>query len=189
MVANVAATDLEHLSPGTELWVLPPRWGDGGQDLVVVGRHRSSPGPLSQMIVPRVHLTDFQVREVDQPAVHRQLTKARQRSVPRQWESREEVEKVVEWWTRDAAIHQGVRRPLKRVDFYHRLAELQPGHVLRQWAVRDVMNPKLSFELGEVFRDQQEVDAVRELRDLLGNNEPWPVVGTAATKIQTLLSR
>lgn len=189
MVADVAATDLKHLAPGTELWVLPPRWGDAGQDLVVVGRHRSSPGPLSQMVVPRVHLMNFRVCGVYQPAVHRRLTQARERSVPRQWKSREEVEKVVEWWARDAAIHEGVRQPLKRVDFYHRLAELLPGHVLQQWAVRDVMNPKLSFELGEVFRDQHEVDAVLELRELLGNNEQWPVVESAAERIQALLSR
>lgn len=201
MVANVAATDLKHFSPGTKLWVLPPQWGDGGQDLLVVGRHRGSPGPLSQMVVPRVHLTNFRVRGIYQPVVHRQLTKKSKRDgVPRQWESREEAEKVVGWWARDAAIHAGVRRPLKRVEFYDRLADVLPGHVLQQWAVQDVMNPRLSFELGEVFRDQQEVDAVRELRELLGtiatagvgnwrNNELWPVVRTVAGKVQALLSR
>lgn len=200
VVANVAATDLKDFSPGTQLWVLPPQWGDGGQDLVVVGRHRSSPGPLSQMVVPRVHLTGFRVLGVYQPTVHRQLMKEWKRSVPRQWESKEEAEKVVEWWARDAAIHAGVRRPLKRVDFYHRLADVLPGHVFQQWAVQDVMNPRLSFELGEVFRDQQEVDAVRELRGLLDtiatvdaadwrNNELWPVVRTVAGRVQALLSR
>ncbi len=189
VVATVAATDLEHFSVGTPLWVLPPQWGDGGEDLVVVGRHRGSPGPVSQMVVPRVHLAGFRVRGVYQRAVHRQLTKALKRRVPRQWESREEAEKVVEWWARDAAIHAGVRLPLKRADFYYRLAEVSPGNVLQQWAVRDVMNPKLSFELGEVFRDRQEVDAVRGLRELLRNNEPWPVVETAAERIQALLSR
>jgi hypothetical protein len=200
VVANVAATDLKHFSLGTKLWVLPPQWGDGGQDVVVVGRHRGSPGPVSQMVVPRVHLTNFRVRGVYQPAVHRQLTKELKRRVPRQWESQEEAEKVVEWWARDAAIHAGVRRPLKRADFYYRLADVLPGHVLHQWAVQDVMNPKLSFELGDVFRDQQEVDAVHELRELLDtietagvanwlNNELWPVVGAVAGKIQALLSR
>lgn len=189
VVANVAAADLKHFSPGTKLWVLPPQWGDGGQDVVVVGRHRGSPGPVSQMVVPRVHLTNFRVRGVYQPAVHRQLTKALKHRELRQWASREEAEKVVEWWALEAAVHAGVRRPLKRVGFYHRLADLVPGHVLRQWAVQDVMNPKLSFELGEVFRDQQEVDAVRELRELLGNNEPWPVVERVAAQIQALLSR
>ncbi|MFS8099040.1 hypothetical protein LFM09_18105 [Lentzea alba] len=189
VVANVAATDLKHFSHGTKLWVLPPQWGDGGQDLVVVGRHRGSPGPVSQMIMPRVHMTNFRVRGVYQPAVHRQLTKELKRRVPRQWESREQAEKVVEWWARDAAMHVGVRRPLKRVDFYHRLAQLSPGQVLQQWAIRDVMDPELSFELGEVFRDQQEVDAVRGLRELLGNNELWPVVETVAGEIQELLSR
>ena len=200
VVANVAAADLTHFSLGTKLWVLPPQWGDGGQDVVVVGRHRGSPGPVSQMVVPRVHLTNFRVRGVYQPAVHRQLTKPLKRREPRQWESREEAEKVVEWWAREAAIYAGVRRPLKRADFYYRLADVLPGHVLQQWAVQDVMNPKLPFELGEVFRDQQEVDAVHELRELLDtietagvanwlNNELWPVVGAVADKIQTLLSR
>ncbi|GGU17603.1 hypothetical protein GCM10010178_06970 [Lentzea flava] len=200
VVANVAAADLKHFSQGTKLWVLPPQWGDGGEDLMVVGRHRGSPGPLCTMVVPRVHLTNFRVRGVYQPVVHRALTKEWKRGVPRQWESREEAEKVAGWWARDAAIHAGVRRPLKRAEFYHRLADVLPGHVLQQWAVQDVMNPKLSFELGEVFRDQHEVDAVRELRELLGtiatagvanwaDNELWPVVGTVAARTRALLSR
>ena len=200
VVANVAADDLKHFSLGTKLWVLPPQWGDGGEDVMVVGRHRGSPGPVSQMITPRVNLTNFRVRGVYQPAVQRQLTKEWKRGVPRQWESKEEAEKVVEWWARDAAIHAGVRRPLKRADFYYRLSDVLPGHVLQQWAVQDVMNPKLPFELGEVFRDQQEVEAVRELRELLDtietagvanwrNNELWPVVEAVAGKIQALLVR
>jgi hypothetical protein len=200
VVANVAADGLKHFSPGTKVWVLPPQWGDGGQDVVVVGRHRGSPGPVSQMVVPRVHLTNFRVRGVYQPAVHRQLTKHMKHRELRQWESREEAEKVVEWWALEAAVHAGVRRPLKRVDFYYRLGQVLPGHVLQQWAVQDVMNPRLSFEVGQVFRDQQEVDAVRELRELLDtietagvanwrNNELWPVVGAVADKIQKLLSR
>jgi hypothetical protein len=197
VVANVAATDLANFSPGTKLWVLPPRRGDDGQDVVVAGRHRRSPGPLSQMVVPRVHLTGFRVRAIHQQAVHRQLVKQRQKTVPRQWESREEAERVVEWWAAEAAVHPGVRRPLKRVDFHHRLAQVLPGHVLQQWAVQDVVNPRLSFEFGDVFRDQEEVDAVRELRELLGtigaedrrDNELWPVAGTLAEKIRTLLSR
>jgi hypothetical protein len=89
---------------------------------------------------------------------------------------------------------------LKRADFYYRLAQVMPGHVFQQWAVQDVMNPQLSFELGDVFRDQQEVDAVHELRELLDtiatagvanwlNNELWPVVRTVAGKTQALLSR
>lgn len=200
VVANVTAVDLEHLSPGTKLWVLPPQWGDDGRDLVVVGRHRGSPGPVSQMVVPRVHLTNFRVRGIHEPLVHRHLTRQRERRALRQWESREEAEKVVEWWARDAAIYEGVNRPLRRVDFYHRLAEVLPGNVLQQWAVQDVMNPKLSLDLGEVFRDQQEVDAVRELRELLdtiatagvanrADNELWPVVRAVARKIQDLLIR
>lgn len=189
VVANVAAVDLEHLSPGTRLWVLPPQWGDDGRDLVVVGRHRGSPGPVSQMVVPRVHLTGFRVRGIREPLVHRQLTRQRERKAPRQWESREEAEKVAQRWARDAAVYAGVRHPLARAEFYHRLAEVRPGNVLRQWAVRDLMNPKLSFEHGEVFRDRQEVEVVRELRELLRNNEPWPVVEAVAGKLQALLSR
>jgi hypothetical protein len=189
VVANVAAADLEHLSPGARVWVLPPQWGEDAQDVVVVGRHRSSPGPLSQMVVPRVHLTGFRVRGIYEPLVHRQLTKQRERRALRQWGSREEAEKIVEWWARDAAVYAGVRHPLARAEFYYRLAEVRPGNVLRQWAVQDLMNPKLSFELGEVFRDRLEVDAVRELRTLLGNNAPWPVVEAVAEKTRALLSR
>ncbi|WTW97722.1 hypothetical protein OG216_32200 [Streptomycetaceae bacterium NBC_01309] len=33
---------LRHFSGGAKVWVLPPQWGDGGEKLFVVGRHRGS---------------------------------------------------------------------------------------------------------------------------------------------------
>ena len=31
---------LKHFAPGAKVWVLPPQWGDGGESVVVAGRHR-----------------------------------------------------------------------------------------------------------------------------------------------------
>ena len=48
-----ARSGTRYFSAGTKVWVLPPQWGDGGEDLFVVGRHRGQPGGLVRMVLPR----------------------------------------------------------------------------------------------------------------------------------------
>ncbi|WP_156213795.1 hypothetical protein [Lentzea aerocolonigenes] len=199
VVANVAADGLKHFSPGTKVWVLPPQW-DGTESLLVVGRHRGrGHGRFVRLVVPRVHLANFRVRGVYQPAVHRELTRAwRDFESLRQWESEEHAQKLVAFWSLDATVQAGVDKPGKRVELFHCVRWLMAGE--SEYAIRKVMDPEMSFELGVLFRDQQEVDAVHELRELLDtietagvanwrNNELWPVVRTVAGKTQALLSR
>ena len=57
-----------------KLWVLPPQWGDGGEDLLVAGRHRGRRGGYVRMVVPRRHMENFRVRGIYDPAVMRVLT-------------------------------------------------------------------------------------------------------------------
>lgn len=91
---------LKHFAPGAKVWVLPPQWGDGGEQVIVVGRHRGSAGPYIQIVVPRRHLTNYRVRAVYSPAVLRALTKPLRKlgRRPRLWESREEAENAANWW-------------------------------------------------------------------------------------------
>jgi hypothetical protein len=93
----------KHFSAGTKVWVLPPQWGDGGEDVFVVGRHRGRPGGLVRMVVPRRHLTDFRVKPVYSPAVMAQLENPwRDDQVrARLWSSEEEAQQVVEIWARE----------------------------------------------------------------------------------------
>ena len=94
---------LRHFSPGAKVWVLPPQWGDGGEKVLVVGRHRGSAGHLIRIIVYRRHLTNYRVAAVYSPAVFRALTKPWRKGEdyrPRLWKTREEAAKAVEYWQR-----------------------------------------------------------------------------------------
>ena len=33
----------KHFSPGTKVYCAPGHWGDGGENIVVIGKHRGSP--------------------------------------------------------------------------------------------------------------------------------------------------
>jgi hypothetical protein len=74
---------LKHFSPGAKVWVLPPQWGDGGERLIVIGRHRGNHVKYMSLVVERRHLENFRVHGVYSPAVLRRLD---QRST---WEDRE----------------------------------------------------------------------------------------------------
>ena len=67
-----AGQGLKHLAPEAKVWVLPPQWGDGVENVFVVGRHRCrGPGRLARMVVGFRHLAGFRVRGVYSPAVYR----------------------------------------------------------------------------------------------------------------------
>jgi hypothetical protein len=125
VVANVAEQTVQgedhevrrgvkHFAPGAKVWVLPPQWGDGGEQVCVVGRHRGrGRHGLIRMVMPRRHLTNFRVRGVYSPAVHMQLTRPWQRGKfdhpVNQWGSRADAERAMRWWNEadDAAKAKG----------------------------------------------------------------------------------
>lgn len=93
----------KHFPPGAKVWVLPPQWGDGGDQLIVVGYHRGTRGRgLARMVISRLHLTGFRVQGVYSPAVLRALTMpltelGREHS-PGLWRTREEAEQAAARW-------------------------------------------------------------------------------------------
>jgi hypothetical protein len=91
---------LKHLSARAKVWLLPPQWGDGGEKVVVVGRHRGAAGPYIRIVIARRHLTDFRVRAIYSPALLRALTKPWKgyQSGPHLWQTREEAESAANWW-------------------------------------------------------------------------------------------
>ncbi|MGI5168476.1 hypothetical protein ACQEU3_29425 [Spirillospora sp. CA-253888] len=89
-----------HFSPGTRVWVLPPQWGDGGEQVYVIGRHRGS-RRLVRLVMRRDRLVSFRARGVYSPAVLRLLTgedEARGGPMFVSWTSREEVERAAAHW-------------------------------------------------------------------------------------------
>lgn len=110
VVANVARTTHQgpeseessgtrHFSGGTKVWVMPPQWGDGGDSLMVIGKHRGHKGGFTRLVLPRRHLENFRVRAVYSAAVHAQMCRPWRDSEPRQWSSREEAEEHAAHWS------------------------------------------------------------------------------------------
>jgi len=88
---------VRHFAAGAKVWVLPPQWGDGGDQVIVAGYHRGTHGRrgLARMVMPRRHLTGFRVQGVYSPAVIRALTRPLTElgldHAPRLWATRQEA--------------------------------------------------------------------------------------------------
>jgi len=61
-------TGTKHFSPGTKVYCYPPLWGDGYEQVKVIGRHRGSRG-LVEMVMPSKWLTNWRVKMVYSPFV------------------------------------------------------------------------------------------------------------------------
>jgi hypothetical protein len=83
LVANVAPEQVygqehtvrpgtKHFSPNTKVYCFPPAWGDGYENIRVIGRHRGS-SRLVTLILPSRRLTNWRVKFVRHPHVVRQM--------------------------------------------------------------------------------------------------------------------
>jgi hypothetical protein len=91
VVANTGA-DTKHFSQGAKVWVLPPQWGDGGEQLVVVGRRKGPANQQSRLVLDRRYLTNFRVKPLYQQGIYDLLTKEVEVGRPRLWTSKEHAE-------------------------------------------------------------------------------------------------
>jgi hypothetical protein len=96
----------KHFSGGTKVWLLPPQWGDGGEDVFVLGRHRGEPGGLLRMVIPRRQLTDFRTKPVYIPTLMAQLERPWRDGQVRAhvWSSKEEADRVAQLWSAQAVV-------------------------------------------------------------------------------------
>ncbi|MER7579575.1 hypothetical protein [Kitasatospora sp. NPDC097691] len=88
LVANVARetshgeagleirSGLRHFAPGAKVWIAPPAWGDGGENVIVAGRHRRNSRRYLRIVLQSRFLENFRVRAVYSPALVRALTEA-----------------------------------------------------------------------------------------------------------------
>lgn len=58
----------KHFSPGATVYCFPPLWGDGYEQIKVIGSHRTSHQYLT-IIMPSKWLTNWRVKMVYRPAV------------------------------------------------------------------------------------------------------------------------
>jgi hypothetical protein len=79
----------KHFSPGAKVYCLPAQWGDGYENIVVIGRHRGSKN-LVCMIIRSDWVTNWRAEVVYKPAVLRKLKQAEKEY--RNWTTKEEIE-------------------------------------------------------------------------------------------------
>ncbi len=59
---------VKQLSGGTKVFVAPVQWGDGGEDVVVIGMHRYGKRYI-EIIIPSRHIENYRMQKVYKPAV------------------------------------------------------------------------------------------------------------------------
>ncbi|MFE4516265.1 hypothetical protein ACFRMQ_18960 [Kitasatospora sp. NPDC056783] len=67
---------LRHFAPGAKVWIAPPAWGDGGENVIVAGRHRGNSRRYIRIVIQSRFLENFRVKPVYSPALVRALTEA-----------------------------------------------------------------------------------------------------------------
>ncbi len=81
----------KHFSPGTKVYCFPPQWGDGYEQIAVIGHHRGSKKFVT-LVVNSKSVENWRAKVVYNPEVLRRL----QKSDKRNWVSQEEVETFLE---------------------------------------------------------------------------------------------
>ena len=64
----------KHFSPGTKVYCAQGLWGDGYENIVVIGKHRKSP-KYTKLIMQRKHIENFRCQKVFKPAVLKLMNK------------------------------------------------------------------------------------------------------------------
>jgi hypothetical protein len=66
----------KHFSPGTKVYCFPAMWGDGYENIKVIGRHRKS-SRLVTLRMPSQHITNWRMKKVYEPFIVKQMAKNR----------------------------------------------------------------------------------------------------------------
>ena len=66
----------KHFSPGTKVYCAPCHWGDGYEQVVVIGKHRGSPKYI-EIIMSRKFIENYRCQKVFRPAVLKLMNNSR----------------------------------------------------------------------------------------------------------------
>lgn len=84
----------KHFSPGTKVYCLPAQWGDGYENIIVIGRHRGSKKFVT-MIINSDWTENWRAKIVYNPEVLRRIRKAVSDEGRANWKSKDHVEQYV----------------------------------------------------------------------------------------------
>ena len=80
----------KHFSPKTKVYCLPAQWGDGYDQIIVIGRDRISK-KFRTMIISSTSVENWRAKVVYNPEVIRIIEKATEASWRKNWESEEQL--------------------------------------------------------------------------------------------------
>jgi hypothetical protein len=81
----------KHFAPGAKVYCLPVQWGDGYDQIIVIGRHRGSKH-FKTMIISSSWVTNCRAKVVYNPEVLRRIHIVIAEPGRQNWKCREEVE-------------------------------------------------------------------------------------------------
>jgi len=84
----------KHFSPGTKVFCLPAQWGDGYDQIMVIGRHRGSKR-FETMIISSDWVINWRAKVVYNPTVLKRLVAIEEEQGRSNWTTKEEVEQYV----------------------------------------------------------------------------------------------
>ena len=95
----------KHFAPGAKVYCLPVQWGDGYDQIIVIGRHRGSKH-FKTMIISSAWVTSWRAKVVYNPEVLRRISIVIAEPGRQDWKCREEVESWVKIMnSRDQLAH------------------------------------------------------------------------------------
>ena len=78
----------KHFSPGTKVYCYPPQWGDGYENIKVIGKHRKS-FKMVTMIIPSKFVTNWRLKSVYDPFIVKEMNKNDG------WKTKEQVDEML----------------------------------------------------------------------------------------------
>lgn len=70
---NKMVMGTKHFSPRTKVYCYPPKWGDGYENIKVIGRHRKSTRMIT-MVIPSKRVTNWRLKTIYNPFVIKEMT-------------------------------------------------------------------------------------------------------------------
>ena len=92
----------KHFSPGTKVYCAPCHWGDGYEQIVIIGKHRGS-SKYIEIIMPRKYIEHFRCQKVFKPVVLKLMNNSR-------WGFWDNSDSTKEWITK---LADGLNKAIK----------------------------------------------------------------------------
>ena len=68
---------VKRFSGGTKVYIAPAQWGDGFENVVVLGKPRGRKGGLIELVIRRKHIENYRLKKVFDPGVLRKINSSK----------------------------------------------------------------------------------------------------------------